>query len=98
MDSDKEVVAIPDNELKALKKKAKKDTKSMSRRKWETPILLQVGHKRRKLRREKRDGARPRSADVCVMVKDDKGWRKMVRALFDLGCSRSILLKKFIYM
>ena len=33
MDSDKEVVEIPDDELKALKKKAKRATKSMSRRK-----------------------------------------------------------------
>ena len=30
MDSDKEVVEIPDDELKALKKKAKRATKSMS--------------------------------------------------------------------
>ena len=33
MDSDEEVVEIPDDELKALKKKAKRATKSMSRRK-----------------------------------------------------------------
>ena len=29
------------------------------------------------------------------MVKDDKGRGRMVRALFDSGCSRSIILKKF---
>ena len=73
---------IPSDKLKAYKRKANKAVKSMRGRKWETPILLQVGHKRCKLWREKRDEARPWSADVCV---------------FDSGCSKSIILKKFTY-
>ena len=61
-------------------------------------MALQLGTKRRQILREKSPtlrGSTNRYADICIMVKDDKGKAKMLRALLDSGCSKSIILREF---
>ena len=97
-ESDDNVNHIEPDELSALKKKCKKQEKKLKKNShWEVYATQRVGPKKRKVPRELSIGeSNRRYADVCVMVKDPKtGKGKMLQALLDLGCTKSIILKKF---
>ena len=91
--SDNNMTHIEPDELSALKKKYKKQEKKL--RKWEVYATQRVGPKRQKVPKELSIGkSNPRYADVCVMVKDPKTEKeKMLRALLDSDCTKSIILK-----
>ena len=84
------------DQLNALKKKSKKEGKRIKKR-WEVYTTQRVGPKQRKVPKELSIGESNRQyADVRVMEKDPKtGKGKMLCALLDLVCTKSIILKKF---
>ena len=92
--SDNNVPHIDPDKFSALKKKYKKQEKQL--RKWEIYAIQRVGPKRQKVPKELSIGkSNQQYADVCVMVKDPKtGKGKMICALLDSGCIKSIILKK----
>ena len=82
--SDNNVTHIEPDKLSALKKKLKKQEKKL--RKWEVYATQCVGPKQQKLQ----------YTDVRVMMKDLKtGKGKMLWALLDVGCTKSIILERF---
>ena len=93
--SDNNVTYIEPDKLSALKKRCKKQEKNV--KKWEVYTTQRVGPKRQKVPKELSIGeSNRRYADVCVMVKDPKtGKGKILCALLNSGCTKSIILKKF---
>ena len=96
MDLDKDVKSIDGDQLKTLRKKAKRTEKALKHSR-EVYTVQRVGPKRRKLPKEQSIRQSNRQyADICVMVKDPRtGKGKMLQALLDSGCTKSIILKSF---
>ena len=96
MDLDEDVKYIDGDQLKSLRKKSKKVEKAL-KLSWQVYTVQHVGPKRRKVPKEQSIGqSNQQYVDICVMVKDPRtGKGKMLRALLDSGCTKSIIFKSF---